>query len=429
MNHAHAHELEAFDRYRRRLLARAAPLPAREVALGEAAGLVLAAPVTAATPLPPFDNTAMDGYAVRADDAAAGAKLRVTGEVAAGDAGEAPVGPGEAVRIMTGAPVPPGADAIVPVEQARESEGEVAIEAAPTPGAHIRRAGEDVPAGGQALPAGAALGPAETALAASAGRATVTAHPRPRVAVVTTGDELAPPEATLGPGQIHDANGPGLAAAVSRAGADVRCWPPPRDDPDELRRVFREALADADALVTTGGVSAGRHDHVGAVLGELGDVAGASVGMQPGKPQAFGLVDGRPCFGLPGNPVSALVSFEVLVRPVLRRLAGHPDRARPRVRAVAGAPLPGGKERLRFVLVALAEDDGQPQAVPPGVQGSHLLHGAAGAAGFVAVPAGHGPVEAGAPVDVWLLEGDGWLDGDAVAAAWCAAAEPAVDLA
>lgn len=424
-----AHELEPFDGHRRQLLARVAPLPARDVALAEAVGLVLAAPVTAATPLPPFDNTAVDGYAVRADDAVAGATLPVVGEVAAGAAGQEPLSPGDAVRIMTGAPVPPGADAVVPVEEARERDGVVTIDTAPKPAAHIRRAGEDVAAGAVALPAGIPLGPAEVALAASAGRATVSAHPRPRLAVVPTGDELAAPDATLGPGQIHDANGPALEAAAARAGMDVVRWPPPRDDPDELRRVFADAVAAADAVVTTGGVSVGRHDHVGAVLAELGDVASFSVGMQPGKPQAFGLVDGRPCFGLPGNPVSAMVSFEVLVRPVLRRLAGHPDLARPRVPAVADAPLPGGKERLRFVLVALTERDGQIRARPPGVQGSHLLHGAAGAAGYVAVPPEHGPVEAGTPVDVWLLDGDGWLDGQEVAATWTAATTPTVDVA
>lgn len=423
------HELEPFDRHRQRVMARVTPLPARDVALAEAVGLVLAAPVTAATPLPPFDNTAVDGFAVRADDAVAGATLPVVGEIAAGAAGRTPLGPGEAVRIMTGAPVPPGADAVVPVEQAREAGDGVTIETAPKPAANIRRAGEDVAAGAVALAAGTPLGPAEVALAASAGRAAVSVHPRPRLAVVPTGDELAAPEATLGPGQIHDANGPALEAAAARAGLDVTRWPPPPDDPDELRRVFTQAVAESDAVVTTGGVSVGRHDHVGAVLGELGDVAGFSVGMQPGKPQAFGLIDGRPCFGLPGNPVSAMVSFEVLVRPVLRRLAGHADRARPRVSAIADTPLPGGKARLRFVLVTLTERDGQVRAAPPGVQGSHLLHGAAGASGYVAVPPGHGPVEAGTPVDVWLLDGDGWLDAPQVAAAWTAATAPTVETA
>jgi molybdopterin molybdotransferase len=416
------HHLEPFDAYRRRVLARVAPLAAREVQLAEARGLVLAEAVTAATPLPPFDNTAMDGYAVRADEAVAGAGLPVTAEVAAGDAGDRPVEPGTAAAIMTGAPVPPGADAVVPVEEAHEDGEAVEVRVAPKPGAHIRRAGEDVAAGDVALAPGTRLGAAELGLAAAAGRATVSAHPRPRVAVVPTGDELAASHQPLGPGQIHDANGPALAAAAAAAGGDVVQWAPPRDEPDAIRGVLADAVAGADLLVTTGGVSVGRDDHVGDVLAELGDVAGAAVAMQPGKPQAFGLVDGRPCFGLPGNPVSALTSFEMLVRPVLLRLAGHPDRARPRVPAVTEGALPGGKQRLRLVLVTLTERDGQVRVATPGTQGSHLLHGAAGAQAVVAVPPGHRWVEAGTAVDAWLLEGIGWLDGQRVAAAWTAGA-------
>lgn len=417
----HSHEdLEPFDQYRARLLARAAPLAATDVPLAEATGLVLAEAVTAVTPLPPFDNTAVDGYAVRADDAVAGARLPTVADIAAGDPGQVPVEPGTAAPIMTGAPVPSGADAVVPVEEAVDHGDAVEIRAAPKPGAHIRRAGEDVAAGDLALPAGTPLGPAEIGLAASAGRASVPAHPRPRVAVVPTGNELTALDAELGPGQIHDANGPALAAAVAQTGANVVRWPPPRDDPDEIRRVIADAVAEADVLVTTGGVSVGRYDHVGDMLAELGDVASAAVAMQPGKPQAFGLIGGRPCFGLPGNPVSALTSFEMLVRPVLRRLAGHADVARPRVPAVTDEALPGGKQRLRFVLVTLTERDGHVRVATPGVQGSHLLHGAAGAQAFVAVPPGHGPVEAGAAVDAWLLQGQGWLDGQEVAAAWTA---------
>jgi molybdopterin molybdotransferase len=407
--------LEPLADARARVLGSITPLEVVEVPLGDALGAVLGAPVVAGEPVPPFANTAMDGYAVRAADtrgasAASPVELRVAGEVRAGTAGEEPVRPGQAVRIMTGAPVPPGADAIVPVEVTEAGAGDppvVRILAEARPGDHVRPAGGDLRAGDEVFTAGTVLGPAHIGVLASLDVAAVPVHRRPRVAVVSTGDELVE-RGPLAPGQIRDSNRPLLRALVAEAGATPVDLGVARDDEADVRARMEAAVDSCDALVTSGGVSVGDYDYVKLVLERLAAERGggfrwSQVAIKPAKPFAFGTVGGVPVFGLPGNPVSAHVSFELFARPALRRLAGHAHLDRPRIRAVAPGGLarrPDGKLHLDRVRVA-----GGPAgftAVRSGVQASNVLSGMAGANGLALVPDGEG-VPPGGSVEVMLL--------------------------
>lgn len=395
--HHHSHgdpaELVPLAEYRRSVLARLEPLEPLELRLLEAHGCVLAEDIVAPMPVPGFDNSAMDGFAVRSEDASAGVTLEVIGEVAAGSGDLPAVGPGQAVRIMTGAPVPPGADAIVPVEDTEETGAQVLLRAGAAPAAHVRRAGEDVSAGEQILDAGRLLGSADVGMLAAVGRALVRVHPRPRVAVISTGDELVEPGSPLGPGQIRDTNSYSLTALAREAGATAFRQAIVPDDRRALVDAFEGSLSNADMLVTSGGVSAGRYDLVKLVLAELGNVAFTKVGMRPGMPQAFGFLAGRsrhgapiPCFGLPGNPVSACVSFEVFVRPALRRLQGRTDLNRPRVQAVMETAVRSPAHKVEFVRVVLrATADGW-TARPTGEQGSGILRSVVDADGLAEVP-------------------------------------------
>lgn len=402
---AHTHhddpgELVPFERYRGDILARLQPLAPAELTLLEAHGCVLASDAVAEAPIPAFANSAMDGFAVRAADAVEGAELTVVGEIAAGSGELIPVGAGEAVRIMTGAALPPGADAVVPVEVAEDADTSVVIRTPPEPSAHVRPAGEDVAAGDVVLRAGRTLAAADVGMLAALGHATVWAHPRPRVAVLSTGDELVDPGTPLGPGHIHDANSFTLTAMARDADALGLRQPIAPDDRQALRAAFEKAVDQADVLVTSAGVSAGRYDHVKGVLAELGDVAFSKVGMKPGMPQAFGFLAADsarpvPCFGLPGNPVSAAVSFEVLVRPALRRLQGRTDLERPRVTAVAEEPIRSPAHKIEFVRVVLTRDDDVWYARPTGAQGSGILRSVVDADGLAEVPADRTRVEAG----------------------------------
>lgn len=378
----------------------------------EALDLLLAEDVVSPVDLPRFDNSSMDGYAVRVPDVATAtaqrpAVLPVSADLPAG-AGELPwLVPGTAARIMTGAPVPGGADAVVPVEWTDAGAQSVSVRQPPAPGAYIRRSGEDVRAGTTVLAAGTRLNPRHVALLAAVGRADVLAHPAPRVVVLSTGSELVAPGAELTAGAVHDANGYGLVAAARELGAVARHGGIVADDEDSVRAALEAALVDADVVVTSGGVSAGVYDTVKAVLRQIGTVRFDKVAMQPGMPQGFGVLgpDRVPIFTLPGNPVSSLVSFEVFVRPVLRKLAGEHSLHRPGVTAVAGAGWrspPGKRQFVRAVLDVRA--DGVQIVTPVGGQGSHLVADLAGAGCLAVVPEDVTEVEVGRPLTCLVLD-------------------------
>ncbi|MGI8574275.1 MAG: molybdopterin molybdotransferase MoeA [Egibacteraceae bacterium] len=389
--------------YRRALLNRLQPLEPIELTLREAHGCVLAEDVTAAEDVPAFANSAMDGYAVIAEGLAAGSDLVMVGEVAAGAAAPPRVGGGQAVRIMTGAPIPPGADAIVPVEVVEERAGSVVLRVAPLPGEHVRPAGESVTAGQHVLSSGRRLGPAEIGMLASVGRERVRVHPGPRVAVVATGDELVPPGAPLRPGQVRDSNSFALAALAREAGAEAFRVTQVGDRSAELEEAFEGALAQADLLVSSGGVSAGRYDLVKRVLAQMGDVTFRKVAMKPGMPQAFGFVRGVPAFGLPGNPVSAYVSFEVFVRPAIRRLQGRTDLNRRRIEATVTESFESVAHKTEFVRVRLKRGSQGWEARSTGPQGSGVFRSLIEADGLAEVPAETTSVAAGQRVTVHLL--------------------------
>jgi molybdopterin molybdotransferase len=401
-------DLAPLEAYRTAILARLQPLEPLELALLEAHGCVLAEDVLAPDSIPRFDNSAMDGYAVVAGSVEAGAPLELVGESAAGSPTDAEVTPGSVVRIMTGAPVPAGADAIVPVEQAEERDGTVLLRATPRPGDHVRRSGEDVRAGDVVLSSGALLDGAALGMLASVGRDRARVHPRPRVGIVATGDEVVEPGEALGPGQLYDSNSYMLTALAREAGARSFRQPIVPDDKAQLEEAFEGALAHADVLVTSGGVSAGRYDLVKEVLAGLGDVAFTKVAMKPGMPQAFGFARRDsdtpvPCFGLPGNPVSAFVSWEVFVRPALRRLQGRSDLNRPRVTAVLDEAVDTPPGKVTFVRVVLRHTADAWRAVTTGAQGSGLLHSVVAAHGLAEIPAERTVVEPGERVLVHLL--------------------------
>ncbi|MBQ90210.1 MAG: molybdopterin molybdenumtransferase MoeA [Acidimicrobiaceae bacterium] len=385
------------------------PSPVVEsVPLAGALGLVLAEDVVSAEDVPPFANTAMDGFAVRAGDTAgAPVCLAVVGTIAAGAAPDVAVGEGEAVRIMTGAPMPPGADAVVMVERTRvldDGAGEqVEVEVEVPVGNHVRQAGEDLLAGQVVLAAGIPLVPGRIGVLASVNRSEVRAFRRPRVGVVSTGDELVADGSALAPGQIRDSNRPGLLALVAESGftpVDLGLVP---DREDAIEAALRDGVAGCDAVLTTGGVSMGDFDYVKVVLDRIGDMRWMQVAIRPAKPLAFGTVDGVPVFGLPGNPVSSMVSFELFARPALRAMAGHADVERRRIRAVAATAMPRRPDgKTHFARVVLDELDGAVRVSSSGGQGSHQLTAMAGADGLAVLPDGDG-VAAGDQVEVLLL--------------------------
>ncbi|MCX7621489.1 MAG: molybdopterin molybdotransferase MoeA [Acidimicrobiales bacterium] len=402
------------------VLATCLPLAPKRVSVTDALGMVLAEELVAREAVPGFDNSAMDGYAVRALDTAgaspgAPVTLEVIGELRAGASSTVVLGAGQAVRIMTGAPVPTGADAIVMVESTTPGPGNtVTVHQSVTPGLHIRRAGEDVSPGDCVVAAGTQLGPGHLGVVASLGVEEVSVYPRPVVGVFSTGDELVGPGRPLQPGQIRDSNRVALLAALRRA----NCVPVDlglvADDEAAIERMVLDGAARCDALISSGGVSMGDYDLVKVVLDRLGEMRWMQVAIKPAKPLAVGKVDVLardrrrvPVFGLPGNPVSSLVSFELFARPALRRMAGHPDGdlLRQPVAAVATEPLrrrPDGK--VHFARVVVTPDDiGRLRVRLAGAQGSHQLSAMAAANALAILPDGEG-VDEGEPVLVLLLE-------------------------
>ena len=393
-----------------RVLAGIDPLARVErVPVSDAAGRTLAASVDALVDLPGFDNSAMDGYAVRRSDVAAASSdapvvLDVVADLPAGTDAVVRIGAGQAARIMTGAPIPEGADAVVPVERTDAGTHRVAIHAPPRPAHHIRRRGEDVHAGERVLAAGVELGPRRIAAAAAAGLADLPVAAVPRVAVVATGSELVEPGAPLGPGKIHDSNSTLLAALVAETGCAVSEALRLADEPSALRD-WLDGREECDLVVFAGGVSVGAHDVVRHVLGELGTVGFTAVAMQPGRPQGFGsLPDGTPVFGLPGNPVSVAVSFEAFVRPALLRLMGRSEVRRPSWRAVAevGWRSPAGRRQYMPIAVGSGVDGPTVRPASESGAGSHLVGRLAGADGFAIIPETVEQVEPGDVVEVVL---------------------------
>ncbi len=384
---------------RARVLSAVAPLAPEPVALDAVLGRVLAEDVRADADLPPFASSAMDGYAVVAGPAG---ELPVVGDSRAGRPAERPVAAGEAMRISTGAAIPAGADAVVPVERVEVLDGRVRVPAT-EPGVHIRNSGEDVRAGELAIAAGTELGPAAVAVLAAIGWARVPCGGVPRVAVLVTGDELVEPGKPLGPGQIRDSNAYGLAAQAARAGARVVSRRIVPDDRPATEAAFGTALDEADVVIASGGVSVGPHDHVKPALAALGvDERFWGVRLKPGKPTWFGVRDQKLVFGLPGNPVSAMITFHLFARAALRALAGA-DAGGMRTRALLDVPLALSPAREQVVRCRLeAREDGW-HVAPTKRQGSHVLSSMLDAAALAILPAGDGQLAAGARVDIEIV--------------------------
>ncbi|TDE32760.1 gephyrin-like molybdotransferase Glp [Actinomadura sp. 6K520] len=400
--------MRSVDEHLTEILGSVAVLPPLDMALLEAQGTVLAEPVSAQVPLPPFDNSAMDGYAVVAADIAAASEtapvtLPVVGDIVAGDTGVSAIRPGLTARIMTGAPLPAGADAVIPVEWTDGGNATVRVSRSAPAGNYIRRAGEDVRAGQVVVAAGTRLGAPQIGMIAAVGRARVTVRPRPRVVVVATGDELREPGSPLGHGQIWESNGYMLTAAVVEAGGVGFRQATVVDEPGKVLEMLEDQLARADAIVTTGGVSMGTKDVVKEVLAGTGTVNFHKVRMRPGKPQGFGLLEGTPVFTLPGNPVSAYVSFQVFVRPALRAMQGLVPDPLPMVSAVLAEEITSPAGLRHFLRGKLSFDRGTYTVTAAEVQGSHQLGSLATANSLIQVPEDIETLPAGSHVDVMRL--------------------------
>jgi molybdopterin molybdotransferase len=409
--HEHDHgggELRSVEEVRATTLDRIRMLSPIELHLQEAFGCVLAREVVAELDLPPFSSSGMDGFAVRAADVAGAtaeepASLTVVGRAPVGEPPQATVGGGEAVRIATGAPIPGGADCIVPIEFA-VVRGDTVLVLQPFPeGYSIRPAGQDVRGGQLLVPEGRRLGAAELGLLASSGHASVLVHPKPRVVVLSTGDELVEPGRPAAFGKIRDANSFSLYGAIREAGASAYLAGIVGDDPDSLKDEVFGLAARADCFISSGGVSVGERDVVKKAFFRRGEIDFYRVAMQPGMPQGFGMVDDTPYFGLPGNPVSVFVSFEVFIRPALLKMMGRRDIFRPEIWAVLETDISGPRDKTQFARVRVSRGRGHWRAGSTGPAGSNLLGTVVRANGLAIIPPGVETAEAGSRIRVMLF--------------------------
>jgi molybdopterin molybdotransferase len=387
--------------------------PVIAMPLAAAHGLVLAQDILSDVDNPPFDNSAVDGYAVRAADTKGASAdhpriLRPLPEVTAGCVPSVPVFGGECMKVMTGAPIPEGADAMVMVEDARASSDGVAILAEASQGDHVRRRAEDIRTGERVLQAGTLVQAAEVAMLAAVGKGEVPAVRRPRVAVLSTGDELVEVAVKPGPGQIRDTNRYALAALVAEAGAELHSMTHVKDDPTATESALRRAAGldgsePADVIVTSGGVSVGDRDYVKPALEKIGTLDLWRVRMKPGKPLAFGRIGNTLFLGLPGNPVSTMVTFELFVRPALWKMAGRTDLARLVVNVVLDAEITHSPGRREYVRAVMRYENGKFVGRPTGRQGSGVLTSMLGANALIVLPEGSGDVRAGQTVDALMI--------------------------
>ena len=408
-DHDSAEGLVPLETARETVLSQIHPLPPIELPLTDAYGCVAATDIKAAVDLPEFASSGMDGYAVRAADVASAtpgspAELTVVGRAMIGHRPEATVGTGEAVQIATGAPIPSGADAVVPIENTELPDDDlVRLFEAVDEGRHVRPKGEDVQEGTVLVPAGKRLGAPELGLLANAGVPHPLVHPRPRVIVLATGDELVPPTESPSFGQVRDANAYTLFGALREVGAIPVLAGIVRDDPEALKEAVFSYEIQADAFVSSGGVSVGERDVVKAAFFKHGDIAFSKVAMQPGMPQGFGFIEGKPFFGLPGNPVSVFVSFEMVVRPAMLKMMGRGHLGRPEVSAVLTHDVKGPRDKTVFARVELARGADGWRATPTGGRGSNLISTVARANGLAVLPPGVGTASSGEKVSVLLF--------------------------
>ncbi len=414
--HVHDHDsaeaLLSVEEAREKVLSQIHALAPLQLPLQEAYGCVLAEDVVAPSDIPDFASSAMDGFAVRSSDVAAATseapvELRIVGRALIGRRPESTVGGGEAVRIATGAPIPAGADCIVPIENCDVLGETVLILTGSPEGKHVRPSGEDVRAGQLLVASGRRLGPPELGLLATAGFPHPLVHPRPRVVVLSTGDELIPPAQVPEFGQIRDSNAYTIYGSLREAGAVPVMADIVRDDVEQLKETVLNHLVQADAFISSGGVSVGERDVVKAAFFRRGDLDFFKVAMQPGMPQGFGHIEGKPYFGLPGNPVSVFVSFEVFIRPALMKMMGRKELFRPEVMARLESDVSGPREKTQFARVAVRRGADGWVATPTGGRGSNLISTVARANGLAIIPPGVEIAPGGSEVRVMLFRATG----------------------
>ena len=398
----------AVEEARRKILESVGRLEVIEAPLLEALGLTLAEEAVAKNDIPPFDNSAMDGYAVRGEDLAGAGpespvRLDVLEDLPAGYHTETRIGEGQAIRIMTGAPLPAGADTVIPVESTRPEDKTVLILEELRGGSHVRRSGEDVRDGDTVLEPGLVVGPAEMGMLASLGYARVRCFRKAVAGIISTGDELVGVEEELAPGKIRDSNTYTTYGMVMEAGAEPRRLGVARDDAAALESMIADNLDDVDLFITSGGVSVGDYDMVKDVLGRMGEMNFWKVAMRPGKPQAFGHIGGKPLFGLPGNPVSVMVSFEQFVRPAILKMMGRRDIFRPEATAVLDTPIGRKTGRTEFIRVIVEWREDRYHARVTGPQGSGILRSMVEGNALAVLPDDVGRLEPGEEVKVQLL--------------------------